>query len=104
MIVFFCLTITIPTSILISFVICLFKGPLRFIAPRPADPWTGIRDASQFSRVCPQLSDGVFPQRLPTGEDCLYLNVYSPKVGRPVLIAYFGYSTLSDPVGHHRPT
>lgn len=52
-------------------------GALRFKAPIENDPWTGIRDATDFGGRCAQ------PDSLNTGpgtdnEDCLYLNVWSP--------------------------
>jgi para-nitrobenzyl esterase len=58
-------------------------GPNRFQAPRPREPWAGVRDALEYGRVAPQppyvppfdrlLGD----QGLP-GEDCLNLNVWTP--------------------------
>ncbi|MET8850654.1 carboxylesterase family protein [Amycolatopsis sp. NPDC004625] len=51
-------------------------GELRFRAPRPAKPWTGVRDATKWAPRAPQpeLTGRGF-----TGdEDCLYLNVYAP--------------------------
>jgi para-nitrobenzyl esterase len=62
-------------------------GDLRWHAPRPPAPWSGVRDATQFAASCEQ------PQRNPTAvipwtaeyladapfsEDCLYLNVWTP--------------------------
>ena len=29
-------------------------GKLRFAAPKPAKPWSGIRDATQYGPSCPQ--------------------------------------------------
>jgi len=48
-------------------------GDLRWIAPQPAVPWEGIRDATQKGSMCMQLHD------VPVGsEDCLILNVFVP--------------------------
>lgn len=54
-------------------------GPLRFCAPQPCDPWTGIREAVSFGPSAPQSQSlpGMTPEG-PFKEDCLYLNVYTP--------------------------
>jgi para-nitrobenzyl esterase len=71
-------------------------GALRFCAPQPAEPWTGVRDASAFGPSAVQ-SAMLFP--LPgmdvgrTDEDCLYLNVYTPAADgqrRPVMVWIHG--------------
>jgi para-nitrobenzyl esterase len=72
-------------------------GPLRFSPPEPPPRWTGVRDASRFGRAAPQnaaiagplLSLGIGR----TGEDCLYLNVWTPRADRarrPVLVWIHG--------------
>ncbi|KAK7100334.1 neuroligin-4, X-linked-like [Littorina saxatilis] len=53
-------------------------GPLRFKAPQPPASWTGTRDSTRFSAMCPQLAGGNKTLDLPISEDCLYLNIYSP--------------------------
>ena len=71
-------------------------GSLRWAAPQPAKKWTGVREARQFGPRCMQLpvfgdmnfrSNGM-------GEDCLYLNVWTPaksdKERLPVLVYFFG--------------
>lgn len=73
-------------------------GPNRFSAPRPAQPWEGVRDASRAPPMCLQdverMNNGRFTvngehQIFPVSEDCLIVNVYSPAEaaagpGRPV--------------------
>jgi para-nitrobenzyl esterase len=68
-------------------------GPLRFSAPKPAAPWSGVRDALQAGQPCPQgaaANQSAAPQN--GTEDCLYLNVWAP-VGAsktPVLVFIYG--------------
>lgn len=57
-------------------------GALRFRAPQPAEPWSGVRHCHGFTNCAPQarmytiLTPGRFQ---PTGEDCLTLNVVAPE-------------------------
>ena len=59
---------------------------LRWRAPQPAEPWTGTREALDFGSPCTQFPSpigGFDTARAgqPIGsEDCLYLNVYAPRV------------------------
>nr|AJP62543.1 carboxylesterase [Oxya chinensis] len=53
-------------------------GPLRFQPPQPPEPWTGIRDALEEGAVAPH-ADWV-RQKYRGEEDCLFLNVYTPKI------------------------
>ncbi len=56
-------------------------GPLRWRAPLPAKPWTGIRDAKTFASPCaqPVLEGNWNLHDAENGrEDCLYLNVIVP--------------------------
>ena len=71
-------------------------GDLRWQAPHPVKPWTGVRKATNFGPRCMQnpifgdmgfRSDGV-------SEDCLYLNIWTPAKSAtaklPVLIYFYG--------------
>ncbi|HWD61836.1 MAG TPA: carboxylesterase family protein [Humibacter sp.] len=49
-------------------------GDLRWRAPQDVAHWSGVRDASTYSPVCPQ--DPISPNG--SSEDCLYLNVTTP--------------------------
>ncbi len=57
-------------------------GPLRFRAPQPAQPWSGVRHCHGFTNCAPQqrrytmLGVGKYQ---PMGEDCLTLNVVTPE-------------------------
>ncbi|XP_063976102.1 juvenile hormone esterase-like [Diachasmimorpha longicaudata] len=51
---------------------------LRFQPPEEAKPWTDVLQATADGNQCPQMDfiDDIFSGN----EDCLYLNVYTPKV------------------------
>src|SRR3954465_15550173 len=52
-------------------------GDLRWKAPAPVKPWTGVRKADAFANACmqPPNSQG---NTAPVSEDCLYLNGWTP--------------------------
>jgi para-nitrobenzyl esterase len=50
-------------------------GELRWREPLPAKAWTGVRDATAFGPMCNQAGN----KQLPHSEDCLQLNVWTPK-------------------------
>ena len=79
-------------------------GPLRFRAPQPVEPWHGVLDCTRYGKVAPQIHKGQFrgaPPTVPSGEDCLTINVHCPAVpyrkrlGMPVMVFIHGggYST-----------
>lgn len=68
-------------------------GELRWRPPQPAMNWSGVRDASQFGAACIQpLIQGLNQELVPGSEDCLKLNVYTPKAGTnlPVMVWFHG--------------
>src|SRR6478735_8009063 len=52
-------------------------GELRWKAPAPVTPWSGVKKADAFANACmqPPNSQG---NTSPVSEDCLYLNVWTP--------------------------
>lgn len=55
-------------------------GPLRWKAPQPVRPWSGVRQTVAFGPAC--LQDPTMANRMAPGvalsEDCLYLDVWTP--------------------------
>jgi para-nitrobenzyl esterase len=74
-------------------------GDLRWAPPQPAPAWTGARDATRAGPSCPQP---MLPNNMPNGggangpvsEDCLQLNIFTPKAARgaPVMVWVHGGS------------
>ena len=52
-------------------------GNLRFAAPQPSEPWSGVRNAHFKILSCPQHVRAT--GKLVGTEDCLYLNIYRPR-------------------------
>ena len=58
-------------------------GANRFQAPRPAEPWDGVREALSYGPTVPKPPyfppfDVLIPEPVIPGEDCLNLNIWTP--------------------------
>ena len=72
-------------------------GNLRFRAPQPAQPWTGVRNAMHHGPAAPQRITQAYTGAGPDteqSEDCLTLNVLAPattsEAPRPVIVWFHG--------------
>ena len=67
-------------------------GKMRFLPPSKPAPWTGVRDAITWGAIAPQAVAADAPARA-MSEDCLVLNVWTPRVDRgrrPVMVWLHG--------------
>lgn len=77
-------------------------GPLRFAPPAPAQPWSGVRDATRPGPSAPQNAsrlDAVMGiAQFERSEDCLFLDIWTPAADaarRPVLVWLHGGAYMS---------
>lgn len=76
-------------------------GERRWRAPEPLPAWTGELPARQFGHACvqptPQYPSIYAGETFPTSEDCLTLNIWSPRDARraPVFVWIHGGSLLA---------
>src|SRR5262249_9154200 len=54
-------------------------GALRWKPPQPTPTWPNVRDATAFGPACPQ-GDDTIGGKLAWNEDCLTLNIWTPKL------------------------
>ncbi len=73
----------------------------RFQAPKPVEPWEGIKSATNYGYICPvpdepaPSSEIFIPHRFwPANEHCQFLNVWTPGINdgrkRPVMVWFHG--------------
>jgi para-nitrobenzyl esterase len=57
-------------------------GPLRWMPPQPVAHWHQPLNATKFANTCAQVTElGVFAGPPNINEDCLYLNVFTTRLG-----------------------
>ncbi|MFC0114984.1 carboxylesterase family protein [Kibdelosporangium aridum] len=79
-------------------------GALRWRPPQPAAWWRDPLDATKPREMCAQLP-GLWPEEL-VNEDCLYLNVTTPKRKHrslPVMVWFHGGGFLNGAATHYDP-
>src|SRR6266853_6430429 len=58
-------------------------GGLRWMPPQPVAPWGAPRDATAFGNICAQVTTlAVFAGPASIAEDCLFLNVFTTRLGK----------------------
>ena len=73
-----------------------FGTERRWRPPQPPEPWDGVRDAIAYGSSAPQATPqaaGGLMTIPPPGEDCLNLNVWTPRPGAsglPVMVSIHG--------------
>ncbi|KPI02348.1 Carboxylesterase type B [Actinobacteria bacterium OK074] len=73
-------------------------GENRWRAPQPPPSWSGVRAADTWGPACPQPVTGLNPDQVPPlGEDCLNLNIWTPRASsnsqgasHPVFVWIYG--------------
>ncbi|XP_075981625.1 uncharacterized protein LOC142980177 [Anticarsia gemmatalis] len=77
-------------------------GELRFLPPKPIEPWEGILSATKEKPACVQFNNNI-KKKQPLGqygsEDCLYLDIFTPgtdKEQRTVIVFLFNDHFLNS--------
>lgn len=73
-------------------------GALRWKSPQSVQKWDGVRKATRFGAVCPQLPAGWLPY-IGGNEDCLFLNIWTTQLSAsaklPVIVYFHGGSNTA---------
>ena len=84
-------------------------GELRWKPPQRPKNWTTPKECFEFSAACPQVPNKLYrgtPKNISMSEDCLYLNVWTPKNAKsgklPVMVWVHGGGNNSG--SGHQPT
>jgi len=90
------------------------SGKNRFMPPKRPEPWSGVRETFEYGHIAPQSPSAGridyvraihwYDQPGGQGEDCLVLNVWTPKPDnekRPVLVCFHGGGYTSGSGNHN---
>lgn len=71
------------------------SGTLRWAAPRPVQPWGGVRNCGEYGQIASQPSNSVTSKTV-GGEDCLHLDIARPVTDEtlPVVVYFHGGSFI----------
>ena len=70
---------SLHSSTLSVVLVSMFTCKFCLQAPQPPEPWEGVRDALEEGSPSPHIQSHV-DEGFKGDEDCLFLNVYTPKV------------------------
>ncbi|MFV0574192.1 MAG: carboxylesterase/lipase family protein [Vibrio sp.] len=83
-------------------------GKLRWMPPQPVEAWEGVKNTTEFSSACPQVTTlGPFAGPTSANEDCLYLNVFTSgetQSLKPVIVWIHGGGNFAGSSTDYDPT
>ena len=79
-------------------------GERRWRSPQPARAWTGVRDATEPGEPCPQQAQSENGPTVIGDEDCLFLNVRTPRTSASRVRCWCSCTVAATPAATASPT